>query len=43
MKGVLNELFDGLKTEDEREARFELYKTVLADCITDAREGVARE
>jgi hypothetical protein len=42
MKGVLNELFDGLKTEDEREARFELYKTVLADCITDAREGVAR-
>ena len=42
MKGVLNELFDGLSSQDEREARFDLYKTVMADCIKDAREGVAR-
>jgi hypothetical protein len=42
MKGVLNELFDGLQSQDEREARFDLYKTVMADCIKDAREGVAR-
>lgn len=38
---VLDELFDGLKSEDERETRFDMYKTVMKDCIDDARQAVA--